>query len=149
MKPENEKPPGKDLPTTPPSVELLLEKIRLGQKPAVETLLDRHREPLRRMIGLRLDPAIAAREDASDIVQDVLLEAHKRIENYLKNPVMPFHLWLRHIAKEIKGAQCVFAITGQLLNLNNGLVPFPCRREEVNSMKPFLPQPRKSFTERY
>jgi RNA polymerase sigma-70 factor (ECF subfamily) len=100
MKPENEKLPGKDLPTTPPSVELLLEKIRLGQKPAVETLLDRHREPLRRMIGLRLDPAIAAREDASDIVQDVLLEAHKRIENYLKNPVMPFHLWLRHIAKD-------------------------------------------------
>jgi RNA polymerase sigma-70 factor (ECF subfamily) len=30
----------------------------------------------------------------------VLLEAHKRIENYLKNPVMPFHLWLRHIAKD-------------------------------------------------
>jgi RNA polymerase sigma-70 factor (ECF subfamily) len=52
------------------------------------------------MIGLRLDPAIAAREDASDIVQNVLIEAHKRIENYLKNPVMPFHLWLRHIAKD-------------------------------------------------
>ncbi len=81
-------------------MELLLQEARSGQKLAVDNLLNRHREPLRRMIGLRLDPAIAAREDASDIVQNVLIEAHKRIENYLKNPVMPFHLWLRHIAKD-------------------------------------------------
>jgi RNA polymerase sigma-70 factor (ECF subfamily) len=52
------------------------------------------------MIGLRLDPALAARVDASDIVQDVLLEAHRRLQDYLKNPTMPFHLWLRHMAKD-------------------------------------------------
>ena len=58
------------------------------------------REPLRRMISARLDPALAARVDASDVVQDVLLEAHRRLNDYLRNPVMPFHLWLRHIAKD-------------------------------------------------
>jgi RNA polymerase sigma-70 factor (ECF subfamily) len=63
-------------------------------------LLTVHREPLRRMIGLRLDPALAARVDASDIVQEVLLEAHRRLQDYLKNPAMPFHLWLRHMAKD-------------------------------------------------
>ena len=57
-------------------------------------------KPLRRMIGLRLDPALAARLDASDVVQDVLLEAHRRLSDYLRNPTMPFHLWLRHIAKD-------------------------------------------------
>src|ERR1700733_13054294 len=57
-------------------------------------------QPLRRMIDLRLDPALAARLDPSDIVQDVLLEAHRRLSDYLRNPVMPFHLWLRHIAKD-------------------------------------------------
>ena len=38
--------------------------------------------------------------DASDIVQDVLLEANQRLVEYLKSPVMPFHLWLRHLAKD-------------------------------------------------
>jgi RNA polymerase sigma-70 factor (ECF subfamily) len=78
----------------------LLEQARQGDAAAVERLLTTHREPLRRMIGLRLDPALAARVDASDIVQDVLLEAHRRLQDYLRKPSMPFHLWLRHIAKD-------------------------------------------------
>ena len=83
-----------------PETEQLLEQARRGDPGAVERLLTAHREPLRRMIGLRLDPALAARVDASDIVQDVLLEAHRRLQDYLRKPAMPFHLWLRHIAKD-------------------------------------------------
>jgi RNA polymerase sigma-70 factor (ECF subfamily) len=83
-----------------PQIAPLLEDARRGDAEAVERLLTVHREPLRRLIGLRLDPALAARLDASDIVQDVLLEAHRRLQDYLKNPAMPFHLWLRHIAKD-------------------------------------------------
>ncbi len=40
------------------------------------------------------------RVDASDVVQDVLLEASRRLQDYLQKPPMPFHLWLRHIAKD-------------------------------------------------
>ena len=83
-----------------PETDQLLEEARRGEAEAVERLLTAHREPLRRMIGLRLDPALAARVDASDIVQDVLLEAHRRLQDYLRKPAMPFHLWLRHIAKD-------------------------------------------------
>jgi RNA polymerase sigma-70 factor (ECF subfamily) len=83
-----------------PQIDPLLEEVRRGEAEAVERLLAVHREPLRRLIGLRLDPALAARVDASDIVQDVLLEAHRRLQDYLKSPTMPFHLWLRHIAKD-------------------------------------------------
>jgi RNA polymerase sigma-70 factor (ECF subfamily) len=83
-----------------PETQDLLDKARQGEARAVELLLTAHREPLRRMIGLRLDPALAARVDASDVVQDVLIEAHKRLQDYLRNPAMPFHLWLRHIAKD-------------------------------------------------
>src|SRR6516164_2704187 len=86
-------------PNTPETQELL-DKAREGEAAAVERLLTSHREPLRRMIGARLDPALAARVDASDVVQDVLLEAHRRLNDYLRNPVMPFRLWLRHIAKD-------------------------------------------------
>ncbi len=83
-----------------PQTDQLLEEARRGEAAAVERLLTAHRDPLRRMIGLRLDPALAARVDASDIVQDVLIEAHRRLQDYLNNPLMPFHLWLRHIAKD-------------------------------------------------
>jgi RNA polymerase sigma-70 factor (ECF subfamily) len=86
--------------TNSPETQRLLDQARAGEKSAVEQLLDQHRQPVRRMIDLRLDPALARRVDASDIVQDVLLEASRRLADYLKNPVMPFHLWLRHIAKD-------------------------------------------------
>ena len=52
------------------------------------------------MIDLRLDRALVRRVDASDIVQDVLLKAHERLADYLRDPSMPFHLWLRQIARD-------------------------------------------------
>src|SRR6516162_5782763 len=78
----------------------LLDRARRGDNAAVERLLTEHRAPVRRMIGLRLDPAIAQRVDASDVVQEVLLEASRRLDDYLGNPVLPFHVWLRHIARD-------------------------------------------------
>jgi RNA polymerase sigma-70 factor, ECF subfamily len=78
----------------------LLQKAKAGEAAAVNALLDRHRAALRRMIDLRMDRAIQQRVDASDIVQDVLLEANRRLKEYLKDPVMPFHLWLRHMARD-------------------------------------------------
>src|SRR5256714_14559746 len=78
----------------------LLDDARKGEPGAVDKLLGEFREPLRRVIDLRLDPAIARRVDASDIVQDVLIEANQRLTEYLKKPDMPFHLWLRHLAQD-------------------------------------------------
>src|SRR5260370_13437383 len=78
----------------------LLDQAKRGDADAVDRLLATHREPLRRMISLRLDPALAGRLDASDVVQEVLLEASRRLTDYLRAPAMPFHLWLRHIAHD-------------------------------------------------
>src|SRR5262245_21328156 len=77
-----------------------LDRARAGDAAAVDGLLADPREGLRRAVALRLDPALARRVDASDIVQDVLAEAHQRLQDYLRNPAMPFHLWLRHLAKD-------------------------------------------------
>jgi RNA polymerase sigma-70 factor, ECF subfamily len=52
------------------------------------------------MVDLRMDRALVRRVDASDIVQDVMVEANRRLTEYLGNPTMPFHLWLRHMAKD-------------------------------------------------
>ncbi len=40
------------------------------------------------------------RVDASDVVQDVLVEAHRRLSDYLQSSGMPFQLWLRHLARD-------------------------------------------------
>ncbi|VTR99698.1 rna polymerase sigma70 : RNA polymerase sigma-E type, Rhodopirellula baltica OS=Rhodopirellula europaea SH398 GN=RESH_00604 PE=4 SV=1: Sigma70_r2: Sigma70_r4 [Tuwongella immobilis] len=85
---------------TPEQTQALLEQARQGDPAAVARLLAEYREPLRRVIDLRLDPALARRVDASDIVQDVLLEANQRLTDYLRSPNMPFHLWLRHLAQD-------------------------------------------------
>ncbi len=63
-------------------------------------LLTRHRDSLHRMIQLRMDQRIKRRVDVSDVVQDVLIEANRRLKDYLNNPVMAFHLWIRQIAKD-------------------------------------------------
>jgi len=78
----------------------LLDDARDGKVGALDELFVRFREPLRRVIDLRLDPVLARRVDASDIVQDVLIEANQRLTEYLKSPHMPFHLWLRHLAQD-------------------------------------------------
>lgn len=78
----------------------LLKEVGQGDQSAVNRLLDRHREAVRRMVQMRLDHAVARRVDASDVVQDVLLEASQRLTDYIRNPSMPFHLWLRQLAKD-------------------------------------------------
>src|SRR5262249_57343927 len=80
--------------------EILLKRVEQEGPAAADRLWERHREPLRRMIGLRLDQALGRRVDASDVVQEVLLKANLRLPEYLRNPVMPFHLWLRQLARD-------------------------------------------------
>ena len=79
---------------------VLLDKARQGDGDAVNGLLERHRAAIRRMIDRRMDRAVQRRVDASDIVQDVLVEANRRLGDYLSNPTMPFGLWLRHMARD-------------------------------------------------
>src|SRR5262249_37311483 len=78
----------------------LLACARDGDAEARNRLLERHREALRRLVGLRLDRALQRRLDASDIVQDVLVEANRRLTDYLRAAKMPFHAWLRHLARD-------------------------------------------------
>lgn len=78
----------------------LLEGIREGNGEAVNRLMDRHRPAIRRLIQMRLDKALARRVDASDVAQDVLFEASRRMDDYIQNPSMPFHLWLRQLARD-------------------------------------------------
>jgi RNA polymerase sigma-70 factor, ECF subfamily len=89
-------PPGPD----PQPTQVLLDRVRDGDEAAINGLLARHREAIKRMIDRRMDRVVQRRVDASDIVQDVMLEANRRLGDYLANPTMPFQLWLRHMARD-------------------------------------------------
>ncbi len=79
---------------------VLLNRVRQGDGDAINGLLERHRETIKRMIDRRMDRGVQRRVDASDIVQDVMIEANRRLGDYLANPTMPFQLWLRHMARD-------------------------------------------------
>ena len=86
-------------PTSEKTIALLAQK-QAGDDDAWNQLLDRHRKSLHHMVQLRLDRRIRQRVDVSDVLQDVMIEANRRIDRYLDNPIMDFHLWIRQIAKD-------------------------------------------------
>ncbi len=75
-----------------------LDSARQGDASAVNHLLEQHRQPVRRLVEMRLDRRVQQRVDVSDVVQEVMTEASTRLQKYLANPEMAFHLWLRQIA---------------------------------------------------
>lgn len=78
----------------------LLAGAAQGDPAAVNRLFDRHRDALRKLVALRMDRQMVRRVDASDVVQDVFVEAATRLREYLQNPKLPFHLWLRSLAQD-------------------------------------------------
>src|SRR6516162_4779409 len=83
-----------------PETVRLIERARAGDAQALETLFTRHRERLRRMVELRLDHRLQSRLDASDVIQDAYVEVVERLDEYLRDPRLPFFLWLRLVVGE-------------------------------------------------
>jgi RNA polymerase sigma-70 factor (ECF subfamily) len=75
-------------------------KIRSGDRDAFDELFGRHREHVRRAVELRLTPKLKARFDASDVIQEVHLEAYRRLDDYLARDPMPFGIWIRKTAQQ-------------------------------------------------
>ena len=87
------------MPTHPePDTDRLIQLASGGDASARDRLLARHRSRLRRMVCLRLDPRLGPRVDPSDVVQETLAEADRRLGEYLRQPPLPFYPWLRQIA---------------------------------------------------
>ena len=88
-----------DLPR-PASESLLLRRAGAGDERAQAELLDHYRGRLLRMVGQRLDRRMAARLDASDIIQDAMKDAFNRLPDYFRDPQIPVYPWLRRIAMD-------------------------------------------------
>jgi RNA polymerase sigma-70 factor (ECF subfamily) len=83
-----------------PDTDQLLDRAGQGDGAARQQLLARHRQRLRKMIALRLDRRLAARVDPSDVVQEALADADRKLADYLRERPLPFYPWLRQIAAE-------------------------------------------------
>lgn len=88
------------MPVQKPDTDELLRRIDAGDASAAGELLDRHRVRLRQMVAARIDPRLAARVDPSDVVQDALAEASRKLPQYLLDRPVSFYPWLRQIAWE-------------------------------------------------
>ena len=84
--------------TTDPSESSdLLRRAGQGDAEALGQLLEAQRKRLRRMVRLRLDPRLQGRIDPSDVIQETYLEAAERLAEYIRDPKVPFFLWLRFL----------------------------------------------------
>jgi len=78
-------------------VELLLARARAGDGEALGALLDRRRAELLGLARRRLAPDLAARLDASDVVQQAFLEAAESFALFRGASGPEFDAWLRRI----------------------------------------------------
>jgi RNA polymerase sigma-70 factor, ECF subfamily len=78
----------------------LLKRVTVAEGSALSLLFDRHRRRLRHVVATRLDRRIAARVDPSDIVQETLADAARRLPEYLRERPVPYWVWLRQLALE-------------------------------------------------
>jgi RNA polymerase sigma-70 factor (ECF subfamily) len=75
----------------------LLQRAGCGDTEALARLWTQHHDRLRRMVQLRLDRRLYGRLDASDVLQEAYVEVARALADYLRNPAVPFFLWLRFI----------------------------------------------------
>jgi RNA polymerase sigma-70 factor (ECF subfamily) len=86
--------------TAGPDTDQLLEQAGQGDDQARQQLLARHRRRLHRMVAAHLDRRLAARVDPSDVVQEALDDAARKLDGYLRQRPLPFYPWLRRLAWE-------------------------------------------------
>src|SRR5262249_4942730 len=75
----------------------LLRGAGAGDQEALRELFERHRVQLKRMVRLRLSRRLQGRVDDSDVIQEAFLDVARNLPEYVREPKLPFFLWLRHL----------------------------------------------------
>src|SRR5262245_7416476 len=75
----------------------LLRRAAGGDQEALRSLLAKYHHRLKRMVHLRLSRRLAGRVDDSDVLQEAYIEVARRLDEYARQPALPFFLWLRHL----------------------------------------------------
>lgn len=77
-----------------------LQELQEDPQNTLTRVFTENRSALRRLVASRLDTNIKGRVDPSDIVQETLIDACRRLDDYLANPSVPFISWLFALADQ-------------------------------------------------
>jgi RNA polymerase sigma-70 factor (ECF subfamily) len=78
----------------------LFERAAGGDPEALRELFATHRGRLKRVVRLRLSRLLQGRVNESDVVQEILDDAARRLKEFLADSGLTLFLWLRHLACE-------------------------------------------------
>ena len=75
----------------------LLLQAKKGERQAIGQLLEHFRSYLKLIASHEIGSKLGAKLDASDVVQDTFLDAHRYFENFQGESVTQFTAWLRSV----------------------------------------------------
>ncbi|MFO0954541.1 MAG: sigma factor [Isosphaeraceae bacterium] len=76
-------------------------RVKSGDRAALGVLLERHAHYLRLLVRLQLGRRLRPKFDVDDLLQDVFLEVHRRIDRFEGTSPHEFLGWLRRIVATV------------------------------------------------
>lgn len=83
-----------------PDTDELLARARDGDRQAGWTAIFHQRARLTSMVVARMDKRLRSRFDAEDVVQESMIAAADRLEEFFRQERVPFYFWLRWLTIE-------------------------------------------------
>jgi RNA polymerase sigma-70 factor (ECF subfamily) len=77
------------------SVDALVNRVLHGDRDALAAVFALHRDRLWRIVNFRLDPRMRGRIDADDVLQEVYLNAERRIQHVIEDAPDGLFVWFR------------------------------------------------------
>lgn len=105
--------------TEPRDVSILIERARNGDRSAFGRLVDPYRDQLRSRVQRQVSGKIQCRADASDVVQDALLDALRHIGTFRGNTELEFLNWLLTICSTWAAKTIQIHVRTQKRSLNS------------------------------
>ncbi|MEM9412010.1 MAG: sigma-70 family RNA polymerase sigma factor [Planctomycetota bacterium] len=75
-------------------IDKRIERAKRGDQNAIAELFAQHRQRLKTIIEIRMDPRLAGRVDPSDVLQETYIDVNNLIHEF-RDGDLPFFLWLR------------------------------------------------------
>lgn len=79
----------------------IVNRLRAAGTEELSSLFEANRDNLRTLISQRIQGTLAARFDASDIIQETFIRANKQLRSYLRSPQLHPVVWIRVLCKNL------------------------------------------------